>query len=253
MGVRCQNFSISKVEPDPAHSEIFSPSKFIELAEKGECEGVSMSFSEPTTFFEFCIDVFKLAKKRRLYTTVITNGYFTPEALDMFLAAGTDAFNIDIKGDKEAVRKYCNADVEFVWQNAIEARKKSWVEITTLVIPGVNDDEACLRGIARRIHDELGDDVPWHLSRYYPAYKFTVSPTPIETLVKAREIGIEEGLNFVYIGNVPGHEFENTYCPSCKELLIQRYIFDIINYKITEDKKCPKCGEVIPIVGKYVV
>jgi pyruvate formate lyase activating enzyme len=229
-----------------------SPKELVDKAIENLCQGTSMSFSEPTTFLEFSLDVFKLARKEGLYNTFITNGYFTSEALELLLKAGCDAFNIDIKGDKEVVKKYCGADVEFVWQNAIQAKKKgAWVELTTLIIPGVNDDEECLREIARRIHDEVGDDTPWHISRYYPHYEFTAPPTPVETLEKAFKIGKKEGLKFIYVGNVPGHK-ENTYCPACGKLLIERFGFDVLSFNLTKNKKCPQCGEKIPIIGKYI-
>jgi len=248
----CQNFDISKVMPNYSQSIILSPKEVVDKTITNLCQGTSMSFSEPTTFLEFSIDVFKLAKKEGLYNTFISNGYFTPEALKLLLKSGCDAFNIDIKGDKEAVRKYCGADVEFIWHNIIEARKKgAWVELTTLVIPGVNDDEECLKKIARRIHDEVGDDTPWHISRYYPCFHFTKPSTPVKTLEKAFEIGKSEGLKFIYVGNVPGHK-ENTYCPDCGKLLIERFGFDVLSFNLTKDKKCPKCGEKIPIMGKFI-
>ena len=248
----CQNFDISKVPPNKEKSIIITPEKLVKMTVEKKCQGTSMSFSEPTTFLEYSIDVFKIIKKKDLYNTYVTNGYFTPEALKILLKSGCDAFNIDVKGDKEAVQKYCNADVEYVWQNAVEAKKKgAWIELTTLIIPGINDDEKCLRMIAKRIHDEVGDDVPWHISRYYPCYKFTNPPTPVETLEKAFKIGKKEGLKFIYVGNVPGHK-ENTYCPSCDRLLIERFGFDIQYFNLTKDKKCPKCGEKIPIIGKFI-
>jgi len=247
----CQNYDISKVPPDPKKSLFLTPEQLVGITIEKGCQGTSMSFSEPTTFLEFSIDVFKLAKKEGLYNTFITNGYFTQEALKLLLKAGCDAFNIDIKGDEEAVKKYCKADVEFVWQNVIQAKKKAWVELTTLIIPGVNDDEECLRGIARRISEEVGEETPWHISRYYPQYKFTAPPTPEKTLEKAFRIGKEEGLKFIYVGNIPGHR-ENTYCPNCGKLLIERFGFSILEYNITKDKKCPECGERIPLIGKFI-
>ncbi len=247
----CQNFSISKVPPNPKNSLIMSPKEVVDKTIENLCQGTSMSFSEPTTFLEFSIDIFKLAKKEGLYNTFISNGYFTPEALNLLLKSGCDAFNIDVKGDKEAVKKYCNADVEFVWQNIVEAKKKSWVELTTLVIPGVNDDDKCLRGIAKRILDEVGDDTPWHISKYYPQYHFSKPPTPIKTLEKALKIGKDVGLKFIYVGNVPGHK-ENTYCPFCEKLLIERFGFDILSFNLTKNNKCPKCGEKISIMGKFI-
>ena len=248
----CQNFSISKVEPNEENSVILTPEQLVDMTIKRGCQGTSMSFSEPTTFLEFSLDVFKLAKKKGLYNTFITNGYFTQEALKLLLKAGCNAFNIDIKGDEEAVKKYCQANVEFVWQNAIKAKKKgAWVELTTLIIPGVNDDEECLREIARRIREEVGSDTPWHISRYYPHFEFTAPPTPVETLEKAFKIGKEEGLKFIYVGNVPGHK-ENTFCPNCGKLLIERFGFSVLSFNLTKNNRCPDCGEKIPIIGKYI-
>ena len=220
------------------------------------CQGTSISFNEPTLLFEYSLDVFDLAKKEGFYNTYVTNGYMSSKALKLSVKHGLDAMNFDVKGDAEAVEKYCSADVEKVWRNIEEARKIGvHIEITTLIVPGVNDDEECLRGIAGRIR-EIGD-IPWHVTQYYPDYKaFEIGlypgRTPVETLENAWKIGRREGLDYVYAGNVPGHRYENTYCPSCGELLIRRLGFDVINYKITLEKKCPRCGEEIPIVGSYV-
>jgi pyruvate formate lyase activating enzyme len=156
------------------------------------------------------------------------------------------------------VREFCRADVEKVWRNAVEAKRLGvWVEITTLIIPRLNDDEECLRGIARRIKSDLGDDTPWHVTQYYPAYRAVEvglyrGRTPVQTLEKAWRIGREEGLKYVYIGNVPGHRYENTYCPRCGELLIERFGFEVVRYRITPERKCPRCGEEIPIIGSFL-
>jgi len=176
----------------------------------------------------------------------------TTKALKLLAKYGLDAMNIDIKGGAETVSQFCNADVDKVWRNAIEAKGLGiWVEITTLVIPGVNDKDDELRSIASRIKNEMGSTTPWHISRYYPSYKFRdVPPTPISTLEKARDIGREIGLDYVYLGNIPGHPYENTYCPHCNELLIERYGFSITKYKITPDKRCYLCHEKIPIIDK---
>lgn len=178
----------------------------------------------------------------------------TLDALKALVEAGLDAINFDLKGNEEFVSKYCDAKVEIVWRNAIQAKKLGlWVELTTLVIPGFNDSEDSLRSIARRIVKDLGKDTPWHVSRFYPSYKFEHVPiTPSETLEKVFKIGKEEGLNFVYVGNILGHKSESTFCPRCNETLIKRYGFDVVEYKITRDNKCSKCGEKISIVGKYV-
>jgi pyruvate formate lyase activating enzyme len=247
----CQNYEISKAKPKSKifQSRIISPEQLIRMAKENNCKGTSMSLSEPTTFLEYAVDVFELAKEQGLCNTVITNGYFTPEATELLLEKGADAFNIDIKGDAEVYEKYFNADVEKVWQNVKRIKQKAaHIELTTLVIPAINDDEDCLSRIAERINKQAGPETPWHISRYFPAYKFTVPPTPLAALEKAYKIAKDKGLLYVYIGNVLGHKYQNTYCPSCGEELISRTIFTVNKNKLGKDKNCPKCGEKIPII-----
>ncbi len=222
-------------------------------AERRGCQGTSISFNEPTLSLEWSLDVFRLARQRGLYNTYVTNGYMTPQALELLIEAGLDAMNADIKGDAAAVQKHCGADVEKVWRSCREAKKAGvHIEVTTLVIPTVNDDEAVLRGIARRIRQELGADTPWHCSGYYPAYRFTAPPTPLPTLERAHDIGREEGLDFVYLGNVVGRRaeslaYQNTHCPDCGELLIRRRGLSVTENRL-QGEKCPGCGRTIPVV-----
>jgi len=254
----CQNCDISKSPESVGQGRYIAPAKFVELVREYHCQGTSVSFNEPTLLLEYSLDMFVLAREQGYYNTYVTNGYMTEQALEMLVAHGLDAMNIDIKGEAEAVRRFCTADVDVVWRNAIRAKECGvWVELTTLVIPGINDAEAGLGRIARRIKGELGDDTPWHLTGYYPAYKFRsesyVPPTPVDTLVRARDIGMGEGLKFVYAGNVPGHPYENTYCPRCNQSLIERYGFSVARYNIGADKRCPNCGEVVPLIGEAVL
>jgi len=251
----CQNYDISKSPQSIGKGQYISPETFIELVSKYHCQGTSVSFNEPTLLLEYSLDIFALARKEGYYNTYVTNGYMSTKALDLLIAHGLEAMNIDIKGEAEAVRKFCTADVDIVWRNAVGAKRQGvWVELTTLVIPGVNDTEEGLRRMARRIKAELGDNTPWHLSGYYPAYKFRnefyVPPTPVTTLETARDIGRDEGLKYVYAGNVPGHPYENTFCSGCNRSLIERYGFTITRYEVTPDKHCPYCGEEIPIIGE---
>lgn len=251
----CQNYDITKTSPEEGESKsrVFSPTEFVDLVESRGCHGTSMSFSEPTTFLDFGVDAFRVARNRGLVNTVITNGYFTPEALELYIKSGADAFNIDIKGDEEAVRRYCAAEEEPIWVNAVEAKDMSaWVELTTLVIPGVNDEESTLRGIAQRIYKDMGPETPWHISRYFPCYKFDEPPTPVETLKRAYEIGEEEGLNYIYIGNIPSNEYMNTYCPGCGKLLIERGEYTLGDVNLDDDGTCPTCGRSIPIIGEVI-
>jgi pyruvate formate lyase activating enzyme len=250
----CQNWEISKATLEKFKTSYLPPEDLIELCKRYNCEGTSISFNEPTLLLEYSLDVFKLARKERLYNTFVTNGYFSSKALDL-LAKHCDAMNVDLKGDEKFYRNLCKiADPEPIWRNCIEARRKGiHIELTTLIIPGYNDDPNVIRGIARRAADEIGEDTPYHLTRFYPAYEFRdLPPTPIATLEKAREIALEEGLRYVYLGNIPGHPGENTYCANCKELLIERYGMSVIRVNLSKNT-CPRCGEEIPLVGEAKV
>ncbi len=240
----CQNWEISK--SPPVGGEFYTPERFVAEAVQRRCQGTSISFNEPTLSLEWSLEVFRLARRAGLYNTFVTNGYMTEEALELLAEAGLDGMNVDVKGDREAVRKYCQADDEVVWRNLLRARELGiWVEVTTLVIPGVNDESSVLGKIAARIVRELGRETPWHLTRYYPAYRFTAPPTPVQTLEQARNMAQALGLEYVYIGNVPGHPAENTYCPTCGEMVIQRWGIELVQNRLREGR-CPSCGVAIP-------
>ncbi len=240
----CQNYQISKAPP--GGGRYMSPEDFVLEAVSRRCQGTSISFNEPTLSLEWSLEVFQLGHQQGLYNTLVSNGYMTSEALRLLIKSGLDAINIDVKGDAQAVKQYCGIDVEKVWRNCRHAREAGvWLEITTLVIPGVNDRDEVLRGIAGRISADLGADVPWHVSGYYPAYRFTAPPTPVRTLERAWRIGKEAGLRFVYLGNVLGHRLENTYCPGCETLLIQRWGLEVTGCHL-ERGHCPDCGLVVP-------
>lgn len=250
----CQNFRISKYPQNIGKGKFISPEEFIKLTKKYNCKGTSFSFNEPTLLFEYSLEVFYLAKKEGLYNTYVTNGYMTEQALEILIEHGLDAMNIDIKGDAQFVKKYCGADVEKIWRNAKIAKENGvWIELTTLIIPGLNDDKKTITEIAKRIKNEIDKNTPWHLNAYYPAYEFSwktyVPPTPAETLEKAYEIAKEERLNFVYIGNIPTHMGQNTYCPGCGKLLIERDSLKLKGYYLDEEKRCPYCKEKIPIIN----
>ncbi|MGC8874366.1 MAG: AmmeMemoRadiSam system radical SAM enzyme [Chloroflexia bacterium] len=241
----CQNWEISKEVP-PELPEYLSPEAFVALARRHCCAGTSISFNEPTLSLEWSLEVFRLARAEGLYNTFVTNGYMTEPALEALIRAGLHAANVDLKGDAAAVQRYCGADVEVVWRNCRRMREAGvWLEITTLVIPTVNDDPGTLRGIARRIAHELGETVPWHLTAYYPAYRFRAAPTPLPTLERGWQIAHEEGLRFVYLGNVPEHPAAHTACPGCGAPLILRRGLAVLQNRLRRGR-CPDCGEPIP-------
>ncbi len=245
----CQNHGISKRAPDEGRVVYMSPEDFVRRAVDLGCQGTSISLNEPILSLEWSLEVFRLARESGLYNTYVTNGYMTPEALQLLVEAGLDAMNVDIKGDAEVVRRYCGTDVEKVWRNCQLALQTGvWLEITTLVIPEVNDADSVLRKIAERITGDLGPDIPWHVSGYYPAYRFTAPPTPVRTLERAWRIGRTAGLRFVYLGNVLGHRLENTHCPGCGALLVGRRGLGLTCYRL-ERGRCPDCGRAIP--GKW--
>jgi len=265
----CQNWNISKQSPfkqppfgcaqgrpfDYAQGRPFGggfipPHEFVARAQELRCQGASISFNEPTLSLEWSLEVFPLAREAGLYNTFVTNGYMTKAALALLVEAGLDGMNVDVKGDGETVDEYCGADVEVVWRNCQLARERGvWVEITTLVIPGVNDDDECLGEIARRIVAELGPETPWHVSRYHPAYRFTTPPTPVATLERAQKIGQQAGLHYVYLGNVPGHPGEHTFCPNCGTILVRRGLLRLLRCDVTSGGRCPHCGQEIAGIG----
>ncbi len=245
----CQNAAISKVAPGPAR--FLPPQEFVQRALALECHGTSISLNEPTLSLEWSLDVFRLAREQGLYNTYVTNGYMTATALELLLEAGLDAMNVDLKGDALAVRRYCGADVEKVWRNCRLALEAGiWVEITTLLIPGVNDADEAVHATAERIVADLGPDVPWHVSRYYPAYRFDAPPTPLSSLERACQFGKEAGLKFVYMGNVPGRvetlrRLHNTLCPECGALLIERWMLSAKAVRL-DGGCCPECRTRLP-------
>lgn len=244
----CQNWTLSKFKPDPSKANYISPEDMVNLAIKNHCQGISVSFTEPTLLFEYSLDVFPLALRAGLYTNYVSNGYMTVEALKMLHSSGLQSIKIDVKGGSEAVRRFCGADVSIVWRNAELAKNMGMhVEIVNLVIPTVNDDESTLREVIENHVRRLGVDVPIHFTAYYPAYKFRAPPTPVEKLEEAYKLAKSYGIKYPYIGNVPGHKYENTYCPNCNSILVRRFGIFKIEIMLRADGKCPSCGENIPI------
>jgi pyruvate formate lyase activating enzyme len=252
----CLNFHLSKCEPDPAKASYHPLEKVLELAFECGDIGLCGSFQEPTLLTDWAIPLFKRGKEMGInYCCYVSNGYMTSEALKMLAEAGMDGLKIDVKGDSETYRQYCGGtDVEKVWRKASEAKKLGLhVEIVNLIVTNVNDSEETLRQVIQKHLEAVGAEVPLHFTRYYPAYHFENSPTKVETLEKAYEMARKAGVLYPYVGNISGHRYTNTYCPSCGETLVKRCDYYVLKYGITEDKKCPKCGTQIPITGEYVL
>ena len=248
--LHCQNYSIAQVPAGLKElpGTFCSPDEVVRRAVAAGCRSVSFTYTEPTVFFEFALETARLAKAAGLKTIFVSNGYITSEALEM-IAPLLDAANIDLKGfSEDFYRKVTGAQLAGVLECIQDYRRHGiWLELTTLVIPGLNDTDEELSGIARFIASSLGVDVPWHVSRFYPMHRMVDrSPTPASTLLRARALGHEAGLRHIYPGNVPGLAGEDTVCPGCGETLIRRRGFIVTENRITGGG-CPSCGT--PIAG----
>lgn len=247
----CQNWQISQVSKRIEGSlsgHKLLPKEVVSQAKSHRCQSISYTYTEPTIFFEYAYETSKLAKEKGLANVFVTNGYLTSEALET-INPYLDACNVDLKSFREKFYKeYCQARLEPVLDSIRLMKKLNiWVEITTLIIPGENDGDEELGQIARFIAD-LDPDIPWHISRFHPNYEFTERlATPLDTLRKAFSIGKKEGLRYIYVGNVMG-ESEDTSCPHCGQVLIQRQGFFVATQKV-KDSRCSFCGQ--PIAGVF--
>jgi len=238
----CQNWQISQVSPLETVNKYSPPQEIVALAIKNGTRSIAYTYTEPTNFFEYMLDIAKTAKSKGILNVQHSNGYINPAPLKE-LCQYLDAVNIDLKGfSKSFYNKLCESELDPVLET-IKTLKTSgvWVEITNLVIPGHNDDPEMISRMCTWIKTSVGGDVPVHFSRFYPMYKMTgVSPTPVSILEKAREIAMNKGLQYVYIGNVPGHPGENTYCPHCKKMVIRRSGYNILE-NLVKNGKCQSC------------
>jgi len=249
----CQNADIAQMPSDHKGmiaGDPFSPQDVVAAAIKGDCKSIAYTYTEPTVYFEFAFDTAKLAHEKGIQNVFVTNGYMTAEALHM-INPYLDAANVDLKAFTEDFYKtYCGAKLEHV-KESLKLMKSLgiFIEVTTLLIPGLNDDKDELEKLAKFLADSLGTETPWHISRFHPTYKLTDRPpTPVETLITAREIGIKAGLKYVYTGNVPGESGGNTFCYSCGKVLIERWGF-YIKKNVIEESRCPYCNVEIHGVG----
>ncbi|WP_022665131.1 AmmeMemoRadiSam system radical SAM enzyme [Desulfospira joergensenii] len=247
----CQNSQIAHSLSDSSHHDSrgltpgrdMEPRDIVDQALAAGCASISYTYTEPTVFFELARDTARQARQEGLLNIFVTNGFMGEEAVDE-AASFLDAANVDLKAFRnEFYEKYCGARLEPVQKNLIRMKKAGiLVEVTTLLIPGLNDDGEELKALAGFIAEDLGTDTPWHISRFHPCYQMVDrGATPVTSLEKACNIGKKAGLDYVYMGNVPGSEYEHTCCPQCGSILVERRGYRIRNL-LAPDGSCRTCG-----------
>ncbi|MEN8245325.1 MAG: AmmeMemoRadiSam system radical SAM enzyme [Thermodesulfobacteriota bacterium] len=249
----CQNADIAQMpceQDGRVVGDPVSPEEVVQAAVAGNCKTIAYTYTEPTVFYEFAYETAKLAHANGILNVFVTNGYMSAEALET-VAPYLDAANVDLKSFDDAFYKtFCGARLEPVKETLVKMKSQGvFVEVTTLIIPGLNDGRDELASLASFLVEALGPETPWHISRFHPTYKLMDRPvTPVGILREAREIGLSAGLRYVYTGNVPGEAAESTFCSGCGKLLIERWGFSIHSYAV-ENGMCPACGKMIAGIG----
>lgn len=246
----CQNWQLSQSRPEDLNTERFLPDDIVRDALKFKCKSVSYTYNEPIIFYEYVVDTAKKAKAAGLYNVLVTAGYINEEPLRA-LAKYIDAAHVDLKSfSEEYYRSVVSGSLPVVQRTLRILREEHvWVEVVYLVVPTLNDDMADIEKMCRWIKEVLGADTPIHFSRFYPMYKLKdLPPTPVKMLEAARSAALRAGLKYVYIGNVPGHPGEYTYCPKCGKVIIKSAGYTIEENHISNGK-CSFCGE--PIAGVW--
>ncbi len=245
----CQNHNLSHTprERGTIKGDLIAPEGIISIAREYNASSISYTYSEPSIFIELVMDTARHANKEGLGNIIVSNGFQSSDCLKEMYGF-INAANIDLKAFSEKFyQEYCGAKLKPVLNNLIKIREMGWwLEVTTLIIPGLNDSREELTSLAGFISRELGPDTPWHISRFHPTFRMMDTPsTPVNTLETAWSIGKEQGLKFVYTGNVPGHEAEHTFCPSCQKKIVSRMGFQSGNISI-QSMQCSFCREKIP-------
>jgi pyruvate formate lyase activating enzyme len=249
----CQNWDISqlkKLEPKISNLDHYEPERIVEEALGNECKSISYTYNEPTVFAEYALDIMEIARSYGLKNVWVSNGFMSDDLLDRLIPL-LDAINIDLKSmDGEFYKENCGARLEPVLANLKRIKsEQSHLEITSLIIPGMTDEIESLYRLAEFIAVDLDTDTPWHISKFSPEISWklkSLKPTGEDVLYEAYEIGKEAGLKYVYIGNVPGDQKENTYCPSCGELAIRRLGYNI--ERQDNDGRCEYCDKSLDII-----
>jgi pyruvate formate lyase activating enzyme len=248
----CQNYHIAHIVPNLKLQDMVSPDEIVNDAVSKDARGIAFTYNEPALWPEYIRDTFRLAKGKDLYTVIVTNGTFTREALD-YIGPYTDASAVDIKGMSESTLSHIGVqdiDPEDILESIIYARDRwgAHTECITNIIPTINDSDEELNSIAMWIRDHLGPRIPWHVTRFYPALRFThLMPTDLSVLQKAYRIGLDVGLSYVYIGNIKSPSGSSTYCPNCHSIVIERDGYSVTE-KLTVNGRCTRCGENLQII-----
>jgi pyruvate formate lyase activating enzyme len=243
----CQNWEISQVRPEQVKNIYLPPEDVVAYAQESGSKSIAYTYSEPTVFYEYMLDTAIAGRKRGIKSVVVTAGFINHDPL-MELIREVDAIKVDFKGFTEKYyEEICHAKLKPVMDTLVDLSKSGiWYEIVYLMVPTLNDDMENIREMSKWMVTDLGKDVPLHFTRFQPLYLLkNLPPTPVSSLEKAREIAMEEGMNFVYVGNVPGHQGEHTYCPKCKKIVVGRIGFTITQMNL-KDGKCKFCGNPIP-------
>lgn len=247
----CQNWQIAQFRPEQVKSYTLLPHQVVKLAKEQGSPTIAFTYSEPVVFYEYMYDTAKIGRSQGIGSVMISNGYINEEPL-LELCKYLTAVKVDLKSFSEKFyREVCSGELKPVLKTLEQLKKIGiWYEVVVLIVPTLNDSEQEIREMSRWIRERLGSNVPLHFTRFHPMYKIkNLPPTPLSTLERARKIAQEEGIYYVYLGNVPGHEGEHTYCPSCKKILIKRTGFFILENNL-KGGKCSFCKQPIPGVWK---
>ncbi len=245
--LNCQNWEISQTSPTKTRNADLMPEKVVSQAIANNCESIAYTYSDPVAFYEYTYDTAKIAREKGVKNILVSAGYINEKPLREWCQY-IDAANIDLKSFSNDIYEMLNAGTLEPVLNTLKILKEEgvWLEITNLIVPTWNDDMDMIKKMCDWLVSNGFTDTPLFFSRFHPEYQLTnLPPTPVSTLTKAREIAVKSGINCVYIGNIPGSDAENTYCPNCKNLLIERKGFRILENNI-KDGKCNSCGHTIP-------
>ncbi len=247
----CQNWNISQYRPEQIQSIYLPPERLLEGCRQSGAKSLAFTYSEPVVFYEYMFDAAAAAKPAGIHPVMISNGYIEPKAMEE-LAPQLSGVKIDLKAFTEKFYgETCSAELKPVLQTLEQLKQLGlWFEIVVLIVPTLNDDEQEIKQMTAWIAEKLGVEVPVHFSRYHPTYKIqNIPPTPTRTMEHAHQIAKQQGLQYVYLGNVPGHPAESTYCPKCGGVVVGRYGYHITANNL-KDGKCKECAHVIPGVWK---